>query len=180
MTECRPILRSKDQNQKRAPFATTARERKESAKRYDLHEQVGFQLRVANQIAVELFSEVLESDFGRGAVTTTQFAVLSTVWERPGITQSELASYVSMDMPTLNELLKRLIRRGLLLAEVSVTDKRRRAIFLSPEGKRLAERLRSSGSAVSERILAPLSASDRVALGRILDTFIASHRAGAK
>ena len=125
---------------------------------------------------MELFSEVIDPAFGPGAITTAQFAVLSTVWEFPGANQSELASYVSMDMPTLNGVLKRLQGRGLIRIEVEAGDKRRRAIVLTPAGGQLARRLRAMGEDVSRRILAPLDEERRAALTDLLQRFIAAHR----
>jgi DNA-binding MarR family transcriptional regulator len=143
---------------------------------YDLHAQVGYQLRVANQIALELFSEVIDPSFGAGKVTTVQFAVLSTAWEFPGIGQSELAAYVSMDMPTLNGVLKRLALRDLVRVEISQQDKRRRAIFLTASGEKLAAQLRETGAKVSRQILKPLSEQRRAVLMEALQDFIDAHR----
>ena len=147
-----------------------------AARSYDLQSQIGFILRVANQVAVELFTETLDPILMDEKVTTAQFAVLSTAWEFSGINQSELASFVSMDMPTLNGVLKRLVSRGHVLVELSPDDKRRRAIFLSPSGRRLAEQLRIHGVQVSRRILSPLSADEKVTLVAILRKITASRR----
>jgi DNA-binding MarR family transcriptional regulator len=43
-----------------------------------------------------------------------------------------------MDMPTLNGVLKWLALRDLVLVEISQQDKRRRAIFLTASGSKLA------------------------------------------
>ena len=160
--------------QKRLPAAGT--EISNAASRYDLHDQIGYQLRVANQIAVELFSKIYDPALGRNQITTAQFAVLSTVWEQGGISHTELAKYVSMDMPTLNGVLKRLEQKGMILTKVSGVDKRRRDVFLSAEGRRIAAYLRASGESVSERILAPLCQADRIRLSQVLTAFIAAHR----
>lgn len=143
---------------------------------YQLDDQIGYRLRVANQIAVELFSAVLDPLLHGEQVTTAQFAVIVTAWANPGLTQSELASAASMDMPTLNGVLKRLAGRGLISVEVSETDKRRRRILLSAEGKRLARKLRTAGARVSERILAPLAPATQSQLLAALELFIAAHR----
>lgn len=143
---------------------------------YQLDDQIGYQLRVANQIAVELFSSVLDPLFGRGAATTAQFAVLVTALANPGLTQSEMASHVSMDMPTLNGVLRRLEHRGLITVEVSDSDRRRRRIFLSRPGERLAREFRAIGRSVSNRILEPLTPEMRKVLTVALGSFIEAHR----
>lgn len=146
---------------------------------YDLHSQIGYRLRVANQIAVELFAEVLGKLSGPAKVTTGQFAVLSTLWERPGMAQTELAHQTSMDMPTLNGVLKRLVARDLVDVTVAEEDKRFRVISLTEAGRQMAERLRAQGHLVSESILRPLPMDDRRQLLDLLDRLIAAHRADA-
>ena len=143
---------------------------------YDLHAQIGYRLRVANQIAVEIFSEVLGAQIGSSKVTTGQFAVLSALWVRPGMAQSELALQTAMDMPTLNGVLKRLTSRMLVDVAVAEDDKRFRVISLTQEGKTLAENLRSQAHLVSEQVLAPLSVPDREHLLDLLDRLILAHR----
>lgn len=145
---------------------------------YQLDEQIGYQLRVANQIAVELFSAVLNPLFGEEAATTAQFAVLVTALANPGITHSEMALRVSMDMPTLNGVLGRLEGRGLLAIEVSRVDKRRRQIMLTAQGARMARRFRAVGKSISDRILEPLSEEQRRTLSQALQQLIAAHRPG--
>lgn len=147
---------------------------------YDLQSQVGYRLRVANQIAVELFAEVLGTQVGAERVTTGQFAVLSTLWEKPGMAQTELAQQTAMDMPTLNGVLKRLAARGLVDVAVDEVDKRFRVIVLTAEGRDLSETLRAHGHLVSERVLAPLPPDDRASLLALLDKLIQAHRPSGK
>jgi DNA-binding MarR family transcriptional regulator len=155
-------------------------ERARSIRTYDLQSQVGYRLRVANQIAVELFADVLGNQVWAERVTTGQFAVLSTLWEKPGMAQTELAQHTSMDMPTLNGVLKRLAVRGLVDVAVDEADKRFRVIGLTAEGRDLSETLRAHGHLVSERILAPLPPEDRTSLLALLDKLIRAHRPSGK
>lgn len=143
---------------------------------YDLQAQIGYQLRVANQIAVELFAEILGTQTGDLKITTGQFAVLSTLWENPGIAQTELAQLTSMDMPTLNGVLKRLVARDLVVVTVAPDDKRFRVISLTDSGRGIAEMLRSQGHTVSDRILEPLNPAERTQLLTLLDRLIHAHR----
>lgn len=143
---------------------------------YELQAQIGYRLRVANQIAVELFADILGVQTGDLKITTGQFAVLATLWENPGLAQSELAQLTSMDMPTLNGVLKRLVARGLVDVMVSPEDKRFRVIQLSESGRDIAEMLRSQGHIVSDRILEPLSPAERDLLLDLLERLIHAHR----
>lgn len=150
---------------------------REAPSAYLLDEQIGYRLRVANQIAVELFSQVLDPAFGEETVTTAQFAVLVSLLRNTRVSQSELSSAVSMDMPTLNGVLKRLVARGWVEVAVAKTDKRFRVIDLTPSGRLLAGRLRSKGRVVSERILQPLNDIEGRQLLDLLSKLIHAHRA---
>lgn len=154
---------------------TQARSRGQS---YDLRSQIGYRLRVANQIAIELFADILGIQTGELKITTGQFAVMSTLWEKPGMAQSELAQLTSMDMPTLNGVLKRLVARGLVEVTVAPEDKRFRMISLTDTGREIAENLRSQGHIVSNRILEPLSPAERTQLMDLLGRLIHAHRGG--
>lgn len=143
---------------------------------YDLQAQIGYRLRVANQIAVEFFAELLGPQTADLKITTGQFAVLSTLWESPGMAQTELAQATSMDMPTLNGVLKRLVARGLVDVMVAPDDKRFRVISLTEDGRSIAKSLRSQAHMVSDKVMEPLSPAERGQLLALLDRLIQAHR----
>lgn len=152
----------------------------EHTRNYHLQSQVGYRLRVANQIAVELFAEVLGSQNGTERITTGQFAVLSTLWERSRMAQTELAQQTSMDMPTLNGVLKRLSARSLVDVAVDEADKRFRVICLTDAGRSLSQELRAQGHLVSEKILTPLAPAEQAKLLGLLEKLIQAHRPALK
>lgn len=143
---------------------------------YELQDQIGYRLRVANQIAMEVFNEVYGERPGKSKVTTSQFAVLSTLWAMPDLSHKELAHHTSMDMPTLNGVLKRLVARGLVKIDVAERDKRYRVINLTDTGTDMAQGLRARGHMVSDRILQPLAVEDQRHLLDLLSKLIRSHR----
>ena len=146
------------------------------AKSYRLESQVGFQLRVASQIAIEQFSQIYAQESETAKITTSQFAVLTVLWEAPDLSQKELARRSSMDMPTLNGLLKRLLAKNLVTISTSSEDKRFKVINLTDAGRRLAEKLRARGHLVTQRVLHPLSDNDQKTLGELLTRLISGHR----
>lgn len=156
------------------PQTGTAADARVSA--YDLRAQIGYRLRVANQIAVEVFADLLGPQTGDLKITTAQFAVLSTLWEHPDMAQTELAHMTSMDMPTLNGVLKRLVARGLVDVTVAADDKRFRVISLTDSGREITRGLRSQAHMVSERVLAPLPPEEAAQLLALLDRLIQAHR----
>ena len=150
------------------------------AKSYRLHAQIGYRLRVVNQIGVELFADLVGKLGGSSLITTAQFAALSTLWEKSSLTQTELARLTSMDMPTLNGVLKRLVARGLVEVTVAAEDKRIKGVSLTKVGRSLTGRLRAKAHLVSEGVLKPLKSAEQKQLLDLLQKLIVAHRAAGK
>lgn len=147
-----------------------------SAESYRLRDSIGTILRIANQNAVDVFNRKITAEFGEPIVTTTQFAVLSTLWRNGDLSHSETAERTCMDMPTLHSVLKRLERKGLLITIADAKDRRRRIVRLSESGRALAFRLRNMGADISDQILAPLDAEQRKLFLGLLKKFNTSRR----
>lgn len=151
-------------------------EQRALAQDYHLQSQIGFRLRVASQIAVERFTELFGLEPETAKITTSQFAVLAVLWDAADLSHKEVAQRTSMDMPTLNGLLKRLLARGLVTVNVAEKDKRYRVINLTKEGRALAEHLRARGHIVSQQVLETLPEADRALLLDLLSRLIQGHR----
>ena len=69
---------------------------------YQLDEQIGYLLRLANQRHLEIFSENMP------ALTPTQFSVLARLHEVGQLSQNELGRQVGIDAATTNGVIDRL------------------------------------------------------------------------
>ena len=92
------------------------------------------------------------------------------------MTQTELAHLTSMDMPTLNGVLKRLVARGLVEVTVAAADKRIKGVSLTKAGRSLTRRLRARAHLVTEGVLMPLTKQEQKQLLDLLQKLIVSHR----
>ena len=146
----------------------------ERAERYRLHEQIGTVLRVANQNAVDVFNQVVAASFGDGQVTTTQFAVLSTLWQHGPLTHTQIAQFTAVDLPTLHSLLQRLQKKDYIETGHDPDDRRRRVVQLTGRGEEFALQLRAIGEQISETILEPLSKTEQRQLLALLHKFNAA------
>ncbi|MFI8997812.1 MarR family winged helix-turn-helix transcriptional regulator [Streptomyces sp. NPDC053542] len=99
-----------------------------------------------------------------GDITPPQYAVLLTVRERPGIDQSRLGERTGIDRATLVPLLHRLEERGLLARETDMTNRRRKQLTLTDEGRRTTERLGPLADEVDEAALGGMPPEQRTAL----------------
>lgn len=131
---------------------------------YSLDRQVGHLLRRANQRHTALFAE----RFAGFELTPLQFAVLIRLRETGPLSQNLLGRQTAMDPTTVQGVVIRLLRRGLVTRSGSEEDKRRKVLALTSEGEALALRLVSEGRAVTEATLGPLTAAQRRVLHKLL------------
>ena len=95
------------------------------------------------------------------ALTKPQYAVMRSVSENPGIEQVALTEVAVSTKATLAEMLSRMESRGLVKREHDPADKRRRFVFLTPEGEALLASCKPVGNEVDEAFLGRLSQDER-------------------
>lgn len=135
----------------------------EAEKPYILDEQVGFMLRLVQQRHALLFSECFEND-----LTPTQWAVISKLKQIGECSQNLLGRHTAMDVATIQGVVDRLKRRGLLISKPDPDDRRRVVLRLSADGEALFHRRIASGFEATEATLAPLTAGERRQLIELL------------
>ena len=137
----------------------------QDANNYDLHGAVGHLLRRSQQRAIDLFVE----EVGEDGPTPRQFAVLLSVHQNPGVSQTDLVRLTGIDRSTLTEILRRLGRRGLIRRERQAEDRRTNALHLTREGLTAMESAIGAVERAQERILEPIPAGERRAAMRVLE-----------
>ena len=127
-----------------------------AGRRYVLEDQVGHLLRRAHQRATQIFLD----GFGAAAVTPTQWAALARLAEEGGASQNQLGRLTAMDPATVQGVIQRLEKRGLIDREPDPDDRRRTRLKLTPEGLELVARHSATGARVSASTLAPLTEAE--------------------
>ncbi len=130
---------------------------------YQLDQQVGFLLRLANQRHAAIFQ-----DHAVGDLTRTQFAAIARLAEHGRCSQNQLGRYAAMDIATIKGVVDRLKQKGLVGTEPSQDDKRRSLISLTPKGEALVEDLHRAGREISRATLAPLTPAEQRSLLKLL------------
>ena len=110
-------------------------------------------------------------------LTYPQYLVMLALWERDGVTVSELGERLSLDSGTLTPLLKRLEAGGQLTRLCDAADERRVRITLTSTGRRL--RLRAVDVPACMLTASECSIDELVALTRQLQTLRDRLRAAA-
>ncbi|TWO67697.1 winged helix DNA-binding protein [Caenimonas sedimenti] len=140
-------------------------------KSYDFRHAPGHLIRRAHQVAVAIFMEET-SDF---EVTPVQFAILNTLIEAPGEDQVTLARNVAFDAATFGSVIARIESRGWVRREADAADKRRKLLWVTPEGEEAAQRMKRAVAKAQSRILGPLEAAEREQLLRLLQRLVDGH-----
>jgi MarR family transcriptional regulator, organic hydroperoxide resistance regulator len=96
-----------------------------------------------------------------------QFDLLSTLTEREGVSQQELAARLYVTKGNVSGLLDRMVEAGLVERRPIPNDRRSNALYLTPKGRMLAERGMSAQRAYVARTLGQLQSADLAALERI-------------
>jgi DNA-binding MarR family transcriptional regulator len=135
-----------------------------------LHTRPGFLLWRAHHIAVSIFSDECRDL----AITPSQLAVLSVVREVRGIDQMEVSRLAGLDRFTTALVVSNLTKRGLMLRERRVNDRRCYGLAISPSGQRLLNRVRRGASRARARLISPFTGPEQRALTKLLSRLVVS------
>jgi len=110
----------------------------------------------ASQCASDIFQgEIL------GDLTPRQFAILQTVAGNEGLSQTHLVERTGIDRSTLADVIRRMLKKGLLQRRRTREDARAYAVKLTDEGWRVLKAAEPLARRADERILSVLPATDR-------------------
>jgi len=137
----------------------------------------GHLIRRAHQLAVAVFAEQT-TGFD---VTPVQFAILNALMDRPGVDQVTLAGRVAFDAATSGSVIGRLEAKGWVRRQADPGDRRRKLLWLTPEGEQLALAMQPVVARAQAVMLAPLSPQEQASLLRLLERLLQEDpgRAGA-
>lgn len=97
-----------------------------------------------------------------------QFDLLSTLTEREGVTQQELAGRLYVTKGNVSGLVDRLVEARLVERRPTPTDRRSHALHLTPKGRKLALRGIAAQRAYVEATLGRLPPGELAALERVV------------
>jgi DNA-binding MarR family transcriptional regulator len=141
------------------------------AKSFDFQHAPGHLIRRAHQLAVAIFME----ETGGFDVTPVQFAILNALIEDPGEDQVTLAGKVAFDAATFGSVIGRLEAKGWVRREPDAVDRRRKLLWVTPEGEAAALQMKRAVGKAQSRIVAPLEAAERQQLVSLLGKLVAGH-----
>jgi len=124
----------------------------------------------AGQCATDIF----QAEARESGLTPRQFAVLMTVAEEEGLTQTDLVDRTGIDRSTLADIVARLLARGLIHRRRAKEDGRAYAIKLTSQGWKGLRDAEPGAVATDSRLLAVLPPTKRQEFLDILNIIIAA------
>ncbi|KQV82265.1 MarR family transcriptional regulator [Massilia sp. Root351] len=133
----------------------------------NLYEHPGHLLRRAQQISVSIFYDEMGSE-----LTPVQYAMLRNLERNPGIDQVTLSAASGIDTSTGATVCARLAEKGLLTRTVIPTNRRQRALAITPAGEQLLADLIPGSQRLRRRLLAPLTGPEQLQFMELLTKLV--------
>ncbi len=130
-----------------------------SSGEFNLAKAPGHLLRRCQQYAFDLYTQ----EVGSNGLTVRQFAVLLTVEQNEGLSQTDLVRRTGIDRSTLADMISRLLKKGLLSRKRTESDARANSVSITADGRRALNAVRDKVEDAENRVLDPLPVSKRAA-----------------
>lgn len=141
------------------------------SKSFDFRHAPGHLIRRAHQLSVAVFAE----ETAGVDVTPVQFAILNALMDTPGIDQVTLAAQVAFDAATSGSVIGRLEAKGWVRRQADGQDRRRKLLWVTPEGEQTVQQMKRAVARVQKRILEPLSQPEQEQLIALLGKLVSGH-----
>jgi DNA-binding MarR family transcriptional regulator len=106
-------------------------------------------------------SDIFQDELGAEDLTPRQYAVLVAVSQNEGLSQTQLVEKTGVDRSTLADIVRRMLKKGLLQRRRTKGDARAYAVKLTDEGRRVLKLADPLAKRVDEKILAVLPSQQR-------------------
>jgi DNA-binding MarR family transcriptional regulator len=106
-------------------------------------------------------SDIFQGEVGEGDLTPRQYAVLVAVAQNEGVSQTLLVEKTGVDRSTLADIVRRMLKKGLLQRRRTKEDARAYAVKLTDEGWKVLKATDPLAKRVDEKILGVLPGQQR-------------------
>lgn len=137
----------------------------------EIRKSPGFLLRRMHQIANAQYAHI----FGDRSITGVQISCLAAIAAQGEANISTVADLVAYDKVTTGNVLKRLLRRGLISEHPAPLDGRSRVFNLKPAGEKLLCEAKALLPQGSSRTLEPLDEKEREIFVALLEKLVTAH-----
>jgi DNA-binding MarR family transcriptional regulator len=111
--------------------------------------------------ASQAVEDVFSSEMKMERLTPRQLAVLATVSQNEGLSQTGIVERTGIDRSTLADIVRRLVKKGLLQRRRTKEDERAYAVRLTDGGRKVLRATEPLANRVDRRVLDALPANRR-------------------
>lgn len=141
------------------------------SKSFQFDSAPGHLIRRAHQHSVAFFMD----ETAGFDITPVQFSILNALMDTPGADQVTLAARVAFDPATSGSVIGRLEAKGWVRREADQNDRRRKLLWVTPEGAQAVQQMKRAVARAQVRMLEPLNATEREQYMRLLGKLVAGH-----
>ncbi len=105
--------------------------------------------------------DVFAAEIGDADLTPRQYAVLLTVSQKEGLSQTDLVEQTGVDRSTLADIVRRMLKKGLLQRRRTKEDARAYAVRRTDDGWQVLKAAEPTVKRVDDRLLAALPTRQR-------------------
>lgn len=115
--------------------------------------------------AVQVVTELYQAEMANYDLTARQYAVLFALAHADGLSQSKLVDATGIDRSTMADIVRRMLKKGIIQRKRDKDDARAYEVKITEEGVRLFKAVTPIVRRIEERLLASLN-------GRRVDEFL--------
>lgn len=134
-------------------------------------------------VATNLVSDVIASSYRQlFGLSIPEWRLVAVLAEEPELNQQAISEITKMDKLTVSRAAASLMKRSLVIREISAIDRRSKLLALTPDGRRLYESVVPKALELERAIFADFSAAEKAhlekTLRRIETAALAANRKG--
>jgi len=116
--------------------------------------------------------EIFAAEVGTQGLTPRQYAILLTVSQHEGLSQTDLVARTGIDRSTLADVIRRMLKKGYLRRKRTESDARAYAVRLTPLGRDALRSAEPAALRADERLLASLTPERRAEFLHCLNVIV--------
>jgi DNA-binding MarR family transcriptional regulator len=120
------------------------------------------------RLFLQTIRAAIEESLNPAGFSLRQAMVLAALNRDPGMTGAEMAQSMMITPQAIGELLQEMEKAGLVKRQTRRDNARKRAIFLTPAGRKALSTCCAALHLVEDRMLASLNAREKKSLSRLL------------
>jgi DNA-binding MarR family transcriptional regulator len=105
--------------------------------------------------------DVFQAEMGEEDLTPRQYAVLVAISQNEGLSQTNLVDLTGIDRSTLADIVRRMLKKGLVQRRRTKEDARAYSVKLTDQGRRVLKSAEPMARRVDQRILEALPDEER-------------------